>query len=494
MKHSSGRGAWICVLLSLVSTGIAGYHPFAEDGGVYLAGVKKLLRPELYPVATEFVTEHLRFSLFAPLVAAFVRVSHLPLAWVMLGLYVISVWATLWSGWMLAGHLATGAAGRVGAVALLACWLTLPIAGTSLMLLDPYVTARSLVLPLCLWALAWALQARWLPVLLTLGAAACLHPLMAGYGIAAVLTVWSVRRGKLAMTGFVGAGLLLAVALQGSAPAESADYMEVELTRYYWFLSRWHWYEVLGIIAPLALLVWLGRRQAGAPILSQGMVLLGGLALAIALLFCREDLATHLVARMQPLRCFQLVYVVMIVQLGAWLGDHWLRRRLWLAGPLLLCLGAVMLFTQRQIYAHSAHFEWPGASPENAWEQAFMWARENTAVQAVFALDARYITRGPGEDAQCFRALAERSALPDYSKDGGEAAITPSLTEAWKLGEKAQEHLETEDDAARLQALEGTGADWAVLESAARTHWQCPYQNVVVKVCRVARKSDENTF
>ena len=52
-------------------------------------------------------------------------------------------------------------------------------------------------------------------------------------------------------------------------------------------------------------------------------------------------------------------------------------------------------------------------------------------------LDSHYIT-SPGEDAQSFRAIAERSAMPDYSKDGGEASIMPGLTSAWMSGVVAQ--------------------------------------------------------
>ena len=479
------HGFWLCGLLSVFAAGVAGYHPYAEDGGVYVAGIKKLLHPELYPAWTAFVTEHLRFSLFAPLVAGLTRASHLPLAWVLLLLYLATIWATLSGGWMLAMRITQSRAGRVGAVALLACWLTLPVAGTSLMLMDPYVTARSLVLPLSLWALAWTLDKRWVLAAVSLGAAACLHPLMAGYGFAAVL---AVRSGGRARAATAGAGLVLAGALQALAPAEGADYLQVELTRYYWFPSRWTWYEVVGIMAPLALLVWLGRgRSVETARLSRGMVLLGALAVVIALLFCRESLQTHLVARMQPLRCFQLVYAVMIVLLGVWVGERWARGQAWMKVAAMLCLGGVMLFAQREIYAHSAHIELPGAVPANAWERAFLWVRGHTPGDAVFALNARYITRGPGEDAQCFRALAERSALPDYSKDGGEAAITPPLTGLWERGEGAQEHLEAEDDAARLAALRGTGADWVLLQVGSVTQWTCPYRNEAVKVCRLPR-------
>ena len=65
---------------------------------------------------------------------------------------------TLFAAWLLAARCYKSREARGGAVALLAVWLTLPIAGTSLMLMDPYVTARSLSTPCGLLALVGALQ------------------------------------------------------------------------------------------------------------------------------------------------------------------------------------------------------------------------------------------------------------------------------------------------------------------------------------------------
>ena len=48
---------------------IHGYHPYAEDGGIYLPGILKLVHPELYPTWTGFVTAQTRFSLFAPAIS-----------------------------------------------------------------------------------------------------------------------------------------------------------------------------------------------------------------------------------------------------------------------------------------------------------------------------------------------------------------------------------------------------------------------------------------
>ena len=48
---------------------VHGYHPYAEDGGMYLPEIKRLLDPGLYPQGAEFVVGHLRYSMFAPAVA-----------------------------------------------------------------------------------------------------------------------------------------------------------------------------------------------------------------------------------------------------------------------------------------------------------------------------------------------------------------------------------------------------------------------------------------
>ncbi len=491
------RGAAVASLLSPFALAVHGYHPYAEDGGLYVAGIKRVLDPSLDGPHAGFVTAPTRFSFFAPVVAEAVRATHLPLPWVLLTIYCASLWMTLYAGWMLASRCVGSTAGRVGAVALLACWLTLPIAGTSLMLIDPYVTARSFSTPLVLLALAWAVEGcrgqldAWLLCGLSLLAAAFMHPLMAGYGLVAVVLVAcakSERRSTRRWGPFVlcGLALVLCICAQAAAPAETADYVRVAMTRYYWFPFRWQWYEQAGLIAPLAILFMMARRvNPMPPPLARVGLTLGVIALLVSILFARAGMATHMVARMQPLRCFQIVYEIMILLLGAWIGERSLRAQAWRWAALLAICGGTMFFVQRSTFPASDHLELPWRAPTNAWEQAFLWVREHTSKDAVFALDARYITRGPHEDAQCFRALAERDALPDYSKDGGEAAIAPWLTEAWVRGQAAQTGLEAESDAGRAAKVKPLGATWVVLQATSATAWSCPYQNPVVKVCRL---------
>ena len=527
-----GFGALLACGLTLFALAADGYHPYAEDGGLYAAGVKWLLDPALYPHGREFVLEPMRLSLFAPVVAGIVRLSGLGLPVVLLVLHLASAWATLFAAWMLAGRCWSGRSARTGAVVLLACWLTLPVAGTALLLMDPYLTARSFSTPCMVLALVGMLDftersgasaeaaRRWRGLFICAGSmvvAAAMHPLMAACALGTTLMLGCVRSSRRSVrlwgtAAVTAAALALAGCLQTMVKPESAEYARVAATRTYWFLANWHWYELAGLAAPLAILgifAWgygsqahISKARCGAPApelartlscrraLARMVVAAGATAVLIAVLFAREGAATRLVARMQPLRAFQIVYLVMVLGLGAKLGERVLRRSAWRWGAAMLLLGGAMLGAERGAFPNSNHLELPRVAARNLWVQAFVWARGNTPQDALFALDADYINAA-GEDAQCFRAIAERSALPDYSKDGGEASIAPELAGAWATGQAAQQGLSqssrnaAEADAARIAALRPLGVSWVVMAADAATNFDCPYRNAAVRVCRL---------
>ncbi len=169
---------------------------------------------------------------------------------------------------------------------------------------------------------------------------------------------------------------------------------------------------------------------------------------------------------MQPLRIFQLVYVVMTLVVGAALGERVLRRRPWRWVVVFSLLAGVMVAAERKTFPASRHLELPGCwtgmdrigIERNQWEQAFAWIGTNTPKDAMFALDAQYITK-PGEDAESFRAIAERSALPDFSKDGGVVTNKPELAAEWLQGQVAQSKLSEEPDAYADCGAEAAGGD-----------------------------------
>lgn len=502
-------GYALVTCLTAFALAIHGYHPYAEDGGIYLAGVKRLLNPGLYPYWSEFVTEHLHFSLFAPMVAGLVLNSHLSLMTVWLLLYAASFWLTLFAAWQLVIRCYTSRQARCGAVALLATWLTLPVAGTSLMLMDPYLSARSISTPCILLALVGVLDLfhpqedglkRGQAAALCAGSfalAALVHPLMAAYGLGCIVLLACFLSGsaKVRFSCTIGLSLfaiLLAAIIYKFAPPEPAAYLNVALTRTYWFVATWQTYEQFGLAAPIAILAVIGfRRRGQASAAASGLARAGAVAgtigCIVAVLFARTDAPTYAIARLQPLRVFQIVYILMILAVGAFLGERLLQRRAsrWLT--MFTMLAAVMVYAERQTFPCSSHFESPGSKPENAWVRAFEWIRVSTPADALFALDAHYVSYA-GEDVQTFRAIAERSALADYSKDGGVASIAPALTAAWVTGQTAQTGLNTAPDAARVAALRPLGVSWIVLPGGAVTGFMCPYTEEAAKVCRLPER------
>ncbi len=510
------RSTWLALLaaLSLATLLLNGYHPLAEDGGLYVAGVQLTLNPSLFPHYTVFVSEHLHFSIFAPVLAFAVHLTHLSLAWVLLLTDLLSLWLTFYAAHRILQRVISNETAQLAGLCLLAAFWALPIAGTSLLLMDPYVTARSLSTPLSLLAVAFALDDRsnirpllWSALCLLLAAA--FHPLMAAYAFAFVLILrlTRLRQRHLAWAVLTLSALALAAVLQAFAPSETPAIIAAEKSRYYWFLSQWQWFELLGLVGPLAVLTALlscHRKQSNplndaAATLCRASIAIGSIAALVALFFAHEGSRSHLVARMQPLRVFLLIYAVMTLLLGATLTQVALETRQRLRSntvrnalaslpiAVILVLSATMFYVQRQTFPASGHLElpWRVQQNPNPWVRAFLWCRDNTPPNALFALDTKYVNED-GEDAQTFRPIALRSAIPDFSKDGGEAAITPSLAAQWQQGAEAQINLSTETDAVRDARLRPLGVTWMVLHAAAPTAHPCPYNNGIIKVCSLA--------
>ena len=169
---------WL-VALALAALFVHGYHPFADDAGIYVAGIRKLADPALYQPDAAFVLANTRFSLFAHLLAAIVRTTRIPLDYLLLATHVASIFAFLLACWTLARRIFASPTAQWSAVALAAACFTLPVAGTALLIMDPYVTARSISTPLGLFALAASIDRCWLRAALFLLLATLMHPLMA---------------------------------------------------------------------------------------------------------------------------------------------------------------------------------------------------------------------------------------------------------------------------------------------------------------------------
>ena len=493
LSSTGWRAALIVFVAALLATALLGYHPDAEDGGIYAAAIQARLNPALFPHDHVWVTAHTRFALFVPATAALTRIAHLPLAAVLFAVQFLGILATLAAAAHLARTLTPGERLPWLAPLAVAIMAGLPVAGTALYAVDPYCTARTVTTPLLLFALSLALRERWTVCALCWAVAATMHPLMAIWGALPLLlaAALSLRHPRRWIFGLAFAILLAGVLLNALYPADSAAARAAALTRAYWFPPQWRWYEWVGAAAPPCLLALLyGTRSAsrGSPTLPRLVNIAcatTGIATALAVCCARQTGVALTVARLQPMRSLHLVFLAFLAGGAAMLQPR-LKTPARRYGLLTACtLAAVsVLAMQRSLYPHTPHLERSSTSPRNPWTQAFLWCRDHTPTDALFALDAHYINR-PAEDSQGFRSIALRSALPDEVKDAGIAAVLPPLAPAWQVGVQATAELDSVSDAQRRARLFPLGVTWLVLSASARTSLPCPFRNDAAKVCRL---------
>jgi len=472
------------VLLTVIALLIHGYHPFAEDAEIYLPGVLKILNPSLFPANAEFFGEHAGHTLYPNLIAFSVRVTHLPLPWAAFLWHLISIFLLLAASWRLASALFEDERARWAAVALMAALLTLPIAGTALYILDQFLNPRNLAAFAALFAVAEVLHRKYGRVMLWLVFAALMHPFMASFGILFCIWLILLDRFRPRFLGFAASALPFGITFE----PPPAAYHEVALRQRSHFVLRWEWYEWLGVIGPVLLFWWFGswarrRGMKNLELMSRAMVpfVLVASAAAIGL---GSSPRFEALARLQPLRCMALCYMVLVVAGGGLLGQYMLQRQLWRWLVLFVPLSLGMCFAQRQVFPASAHIEWPWTQPPNQWAQAFEWIRANTPVDALFALNPGHMEL-PGEDENGFRARAERSMLADLVKDKGACSMFPPLSVKWAEQIEDQKNWKQlgKEDFERLR--QKYGVSWVVVEQSGPAGLECPYENSAVRVCRV---------
>ncbi len=493
-EHAYGRSAALAVsdvaTLALITPAVLlihGYHPFADDAGIYVAGIRKVMDPTLFAVDSSFVTAHTRLSIFSHLFAGTIALFHIPLEAGLFAAYLLSIFAFLLGCFRLSQRIYRDAPVQWSVTLFAGALFTLPVAATALWVMDPYVTARSFSTPFSLLSLTACIDRDWKRTALWFAVTAVLHPLMAAYLaaflLAYVLVSESRRRWLAAACIATFAGSAAVYLATRHAPL-LYGYREAVLTRTYFFLSFWHWYEMLGLFVPLALLLVAAYRAPDAVIrnLCLSCIATGVMAVVVSACFVHTS-GSFLIARMQPLRAFLLIYIVGILLLGGFFARQ-LRGRRAALGVMLVAVASLMILVQKQVYTASAHTEWPFAAPRNPWQQAFLWIRWNTPPDAVFALDSDY-TKVDSEDTQGFRATAVRSALVDELKDGGVVAIFPTLSPRWKSQRDLEMGLDRVSDQERVMRLRPVGVTWVLLGAGAVTRLDCPYRNSAVAVCKL---------
>ena len=472
------------LLLTLGALVVHGYHPCAEDAEIYLPGVQKVLHRELFPVGAEFFQSHARLTLFPNLVALSVQVTHLPFEVALFVWQLATVFLLVLACWQLSTLCFPDSKAHWAGVALVAALLTLPVAGTALYLIDQYVNPRNLAAFAGVFAVASVLRRRYLGAGLWLAFSAAMHPFMTFFSISCCVLLTVMQTGKLKWAGLACGLLPFVWPLQGRADT----YHQASMYHSFQYLSHWTWYEWLGAIAPIGLFWWFSRlarrsqrleleRMCRAFWIYNLIYLTGALALNL-------PRNSETLTRFQPLRSLHLEYIVMLVVGGGLLGEYVLKDRIWRWLLMFLPLGTGMFLAQRSLFPASTNIESPWAAPKNEWAQAFVWARDHTPVDAIFALDP-WTMQIPNEDTNGFRCIAQRSMLADAIKDSGVVTMFPPLGEKWWHQVQAQrgwKDFQIQD----FQRLRSEfGVSWVVVQRPGGAGLDCPYENRTARVCRL---------
>ena len=232
-------------------------------------------------------------------------------------------------------------------------------------------------------------------------------------------------------------------------------------------------------------MAWLGKRfDLGATsLLCKTLILFEAIFFAMALVISMPGRFENL-AEIQPMRCLQLLYVLMFLIGGGLLGKFVLQTKVWRWAALFVPLCTLIVVAQKETFPDSAYGEWPWKASSNAWAQAFEWIGTNTPVDAYFAMDPEAM-RLPGEDQHGFRAIAQRSLLADSVKDSGAVSMFPAMADKW-LEQVTAQHGWKKFQAEDFHALKTRyGVNWVVVEQPGVPGIACPYENVRVRVCKV---------
>ena len=470
-----------------------GYHLGVDDSAIYVPAIKRVADPNLYPFGSEFFMSHAHLSIFAMLVGGPARLLNLPVDWVIFGGHVVSIFLLLLAAWRLLSCCFITPRARWGGVALLAATLSVPVTGTALAIMDPYVTARSLSTPATLFAVACYLSQRPRRAAAWLVLTAAVHPQMGVYGVLFIACMemsrrrreFAIKAGGLAQPAM---GAMLALPFLPNFAPVIGPARECLLSRDFFFVSTWTWYQWVGVFAPLALLWYFsvtklrhtlsGFREVAAGLVPFGLAFTA-LAVVLAIPASLEGYT-----RLQPMRSFHLLYVIFFVLIGGLIGEYALKASTWRWTALFVPLAVGMIILQQSTFPSSEHVEWPGTNNGNSWISAFLWIRDHTPKNAVFALDPNYMVE-PGEDTHGFRAVAERSALADRVKDSGAVSLFPQLAAEWQsqvIAERGLDHFALADFQKLVKRYPVT---WILMIGPGAPGLICPYRNRDLSVCRM---------
>ena len=308
------------LLLTAVALAVNGYHLGVDDAEIYVPAIKLAADPSLFPAGSAFFMQHASLTIFPNLIGLSARLLRLPIDWAIFLWYVISLFLLFAASGQFLRSCFQSERARWAGLCVLTAALAVPVAGTALLLVDPYLTPRSLSTPAALFAAAAFARNRTRAAVLWVLVATVVHPQMGAYAIAALGWMAIARVGARPLASFAPAradATMWAFPVSFELEPAHGIYKEILQSRAYFLVSNWQWYEWVGVIAPLALLGWfsrmrLPRTKPAFQIFSGALIPYAVCFTLMAIVFASAPQFEN-VARLQPMRCFHLVYLVMFL-------------------------------------------------------------------------------------------------------------------------------------------------------------------------------------
>src|SRR3954470_2596485 len=175
---------------------VMGYHPGLEDDSFYLAAIKHDLNPALFPHDADFFRVQFQATIFDKMVAFSIRLSHLPIGYVVLLWQIAAVFFVLHGCWRISRRCFSRPEAQWAATMLIAALLTMPLPGIAIIIADQYLHPRTIATALILAAIVAVIdnKPRLAGVLLVF--AVVTHAIMASFGISFCVFLWWNLRGR----------------------------------------------------------------------------------------------------------------------------------------------------------------------------------------------------------------------------------------------------------------------------------------------------------
>ena len=182
------------VALTVAAFLIHGYHPYAEDAESYVPGIEKVLNPHLFPVNPEYFQMHAHLTVFPNLIALTVRDLHTSLPWALFLWQCASFFLLLLACWELMRRVFQTPVACWAGLGLVTALFTMPVAGTALYLMDPFLNPRNIIAFAEILAIVKVMERRYASAGLLLLFSGMVHPLMTAFSTSFCVLLAAIDR------------------------------------------------------------------------------------------------------------------------------------------------------------------------------------------------------------------------------------------------------------------------------------------------------------